>query len=348
MRPFVGSKIRMRRGASRRRAKGQPARTTASQTESFWRDIVQSGGVPRPAECQVFQAKPDPAPPDKFRVLPEGRNGAARAVVAPPVGAQADLAGIGVAVHDHHVPPPLAVVLGDIRLVSSAVPGAPPLVVDGLDALGVEPGEHETLVRERLGAAHGGDVLTLPEGRQVGDDAPVHRGVVGSVAVQEPEAIHQLALVGHRLRVEQLPAPELRLPVNALDGGAVDLEGERHSLGPLAEAEGEGAVGVAPGGPGRGGHCETVEDLLGDAPVAGGVLLAQGRELLVHRLLEGVAVARPADEVLDDGRVVALANPGGILDGDPRVGEHAKGGIQFGLLDFDEAFHDGIALQRHE
>ncbi|MCG3769899.1 MAG: hypothetical protein JW384_01030 [Nitrosomonadaceae bacterium] len=47
---------------------------------------------------------------------PEGRNGVVRVVVAPPIGVQVDLAGIGVAVHDHHVLPLLVVVLGDASL----------------------------------------------------------------------------------------------------------------------------------------------------------------------------------------------------------------------------------------
>ncbi|KKW33946.1 MAG: hypothetical protein UY79_C0008G0013 [Parcubacteria group bacterium GW2011_GWA2_53_21] len=50
---------------------------------------------------------------------PEGRNGVVRVVVAPPVGVQVDLAGIGVAVHDHHVLPLLVVVLGDASLHTS-------------------------------------------------------------------------------------------------------------------------------------------------------------------------------------------------------------------------------------
>ncbi len=306
----------MLRGASRRRVKGQ---------------------VPRPSKRQAF----------KFRVsLPEGRNGVARVVIATPAGEQADLAGVGIAVHDHHVLPLLAVVLWDVRLVAAAVPGAPLRVVDGVHALGEQPRQNETFVREGLGATHRGDVLALPEGRQVGDDDPLDDGVVGCIAVEEPEAVHRLVLERHRGGVEQLPAPVIG--VNTPHRPPVPLEGERHPFGPFAEADAERTVGVLALGPGRGGPCETVEDRLGDAPLTPVVLGAQGGELLVRALLEGVAVARLADERFHESRVCGLANPGRVLDGHTRVGEDANGGVQFCQPDFDETFHDGIVLLRHQ
>lgn len=47
---------------------------------------------------------------------PEGRDGVTGVVVAPPIGVQLDLTGIGVAVHNHHVLPLLVIILGDASL----------------------------------------------------------------------------------------------------------------------------------------------------------------------------------------------------------------------------------------
>ena len=47
---------------------------------------------------------------------PEGRDGVVRVVVAVRVGVQVHLAGVGIAVHVHHVLPLLVVVLGDASL----------------------------------------------------------------------------------------------------------------------------------------------------------------------------------------------------------------------------------------
>jgi len=54
---------------------------------------------------------------------PEGRDGVFGVVVAPPIGVQVHLAGIGVAVHDHHVLPLLVVVLRGRLPLHSILPG---------------------------------------------------------------------------------------------------------------------------------------------------------------------------------------------------------------------------------
>lgn len=113
-----------------------------------------------------------------------------------------DPARIGVAVHDHHALPLLAVVLGDVGLVASAVPGAVLVVVDGIHTLREQPREHQAFVREGLSIAHRRDVLPLAVGREVVDDDPLDNGVVRLIAVQEPQPLHVLAIIGHWLGVQ--------------------------------------------------------------------------------------------------------------------------------------------------
>ncbi|MCG3769898.1 MAG: hypothetical protein JW384_01029 [Nitrosomonadaceae bacterium] len=207
---------------------------------------------------------------------------------APPTGAQADPAGIGVAVHDHHAPPLRVAVLGDVDFVTGAVVSAVLVVVDGVHPLREQPREHQAFVREGLGIAHRRDVLPLAVGREVVDDDPLDDRVVRLVAVEEPEALHVLAAVRHRLGVQQLPAPVLG--VGALHRFPVTLEGEVHALRALAPTDAEATERVLALGPDGGGIGEPGEHVFGDTPVAGLVLSAKGGELLVHRLLEGVGV----------------------------------------------------------
>ncbi len=262
--------------------------------------------------------------------------------IAAPVGVQERRAIVQVAVHDHHALPRLVVALGGVDLVAGTEPGAPLPVVDDLDALGVEPGEHEPLVGKRLLATHGRDGVALAVSRQVGDDDPLDHRLVRVIAVQKPQALHVFALVGVRSGQEQLPTPELG--VNALDCLGVCLEGLDHTVTTLAEADAEAAVGVTALGPLGSGLGEAGEHLIRDTPVAELVLPAQGSELLVDRLLEGVLVCELTllvDELDHQRRVVALTNPVRIRAGHPSIGEVPNRRVQSRVGDVDKAFHDG-------
>lgn len=157
------------------------------------RGRMAKGQVPRPPSAKRSSC-------ERYTLL-EGRNGVAGVGAAPPVGAQVDPAGIGAAAHDHHAPPLLVAVLGDVDFVTGAVVGVVLVVVDGVDPLREQPREHQAFVREGLGIAHRSNVLPLAVCRQVADDDPLDDGVVRIVSVEEPEALHVFAAVRHRLGV---------------------------------------------------------------------------------------------------------------------------------------------------
>jgi len=220
-------------------------------------------------------------------LLPKERHRVARVVIVPPVGIQARGAIVQVAAHAGHVLPRPVAALGDIGLVAGTEPRRQLVVVNGLHPLGVEPRQNEAFVREGLGATHRRDIRPLAVDVEV-DRHPLDGRVVGVVAVEEPQALDRLVLIGVLAGEQELPTPELG--VDALDGISVSLEGQRHTVVTFAEADAERAVGVLALGPRGGGLCESVEDLLGDAPVARLVLHAEGSNLLLDGLLEGVGV----------------------------------------------------------
>ena len=298
IRPFVESKNRMRRGASRRRAKGQ---------------------VPRPTERQAFKCRV---------LLPEERHRIARVVAAPPVGIQVRGAIAQVAVHARHVLPRLLVVLGDVELIAGAVPRRPLVVVDGLDTLGEQPSQHETFVREGLGAAHQRDVRPLAVGREVVDHDPLDDRVVALVAVEEPQALHILSVVRGLGGEQEIPTPELG--VDALDGSRVALEGECHTVISLAEADAERAVGILALGPRGGGLRETFEHVLADAPVARDVLNAEGSDLLLHGLLERVGVELRVERLDPPRHQIVVAEE--LQNRRERTPEAEEASDQFGCL----------------
>ncbi len=261
-----------------------------------------------------------------------------------PAGAQAHLAGVGIAVHVRHELPRLVAALGNVELVASEEVRRGLVVVDGLRVLPEEPGERESLVRERLRPPHRRDALALPVGVEA-ERHPLNHGLVSGIAREEPEAFHVLALVRVRAGEQQLPAPELRIE-GLLDPCRMRLEGLRHTLVALSEADAERAEDEPSLGPLRRRLREPLEDRVLDLSALLLGSLAEPLERLVDRELEGVLVCELhllMEELGDECRVAWATDPVRVLGRDPRLGKSAEGGRKFAETDLDKACHGGIA-----
>lgn len=230
--------------------------------------------------------------------------------VAAPEGVEVRRAIVQVAGHAEHAQPRLVVELGGVQLVPAAEPGAPLLVVDGLDPFREEPAEDDADLGERVRTADVRDARPLAVGLEV-DDRPLDARLVRVISGEEPEAVDVLLAVLVVAGQEQLPAPVLR--VDMLEACGVRLKGLDHAGATLAPADVEDAVRVTTLGPLGSRRDEVGDLLLGDQPAFLLYGLAQRGDLRVERHLEGVlgrSLSRDSD-LLVDAVVLGLADGAG-------------------------------------
>ena len=262
--------------------------------------------------------------------LPEDGDRVPRIAIAAPARAQPGLARVEIAAHTRHALPRLAVALGDVELIAGTEPGAPLLVVDGLDPLGEEPADHDPLIRDGRRTAHGRDIRTGAVGLQVDDD-PLDRRLVRGVAGEQTEPLDILLVEGLLARQQILPPPVLL--VHALEARGVGFERALDTEVSLPETDPEREVGVAADRPGRSRGEQTDEDVLRDPPLLLGVRASQlGDELcggplerillrvsgrsrdLGREELAGQGVDRPIHPSLLANRLAQLDREAGVRD----------------------------------
>lgn len=274
-----------------------------------------------------------------------------------PVRAQLGQAGTEVSVHARHVLPRLVVALGNVELVAGTEPRRPLLVVDGLDPLGEQPSEHDPLIRDGRGTAHGRNVRTGAVGFEVDVD-PLDRRLVGGIASEQAQAFDILAL--ERLLARQQVLPPRVLGVHPLEARRVSLERLLDARISRTETDSEREVRVASDRPCRNGGEQADEDVFRHPPLlldvrptqlsnelCGGpferVLRGIGRRSRDHRReeLAGQGADGPIDPALLANRLTELGREAGVGN------EHTDGLETLGEDIIQKACHATYLIHRN-